>query len=250
MSRRGRRHLLHPQHGARSLPDVLDAARRNVFGTGLSFLSLKLGTAILGFLTLPFIYLLGKEIGGNAGGTPRLPPDGDRLLAERDQPGGIALSALSALRRADALFPDPRPADAQPQRFLLSGLFLGSACMATVPSASCRSCGCRLHVCTGCMTSRKARAGIRSVWLAMLGSLPCSSSSLSCVTGLDIPAEFGFPRCLALSGGEPDHRARLADLPLERLERAAHVQLRRRRDLGPFGARTVPRWMSSRLHCS
>lgn len=35
-----------------------------VFGTGLSFLSLKLGTAILGFLTLPFIYLLGKEVGG------------------------------------------------------------------------------------------------------------------------------------------------------------------------------------------
>ncbi|RIK31578.1 MAG: hypothetical protein DCC56_05185 [Anaerolineae bacterium] len=35
-----------------------------VFGTGFSFLSLKLGTAILGFLTLPFIYLLGKEIGG------------------------------------------------------------------------------------------------------------------------------------------------------------------------------------------
>ncbi|NWG05347.1 MAG: glycosyltransferase family 39 protein [Chloroflexi bacterium] len=36
----------------------------NVFGTGLSYLSLKLGTAILGFLTLPFIYLLGREIGG------------------------------------------------------------------------------------------------------------------------------------------------------------------------------------------
>jgi len=35
-----------------------------VFGTGLSYLSLKLGTAILGFLTLPFIYLLGKEVGG------------------------------------------------------------------------------------------------------------------------------------------------------------------------------------------
>ena len=35
-----------------------------IFGTGLSFLSLKLGTAILGFLTLPFIYLLGKELGG------------------------------------------------------------------------------------------------------------------------------------------------------------------------------------------
>jgi hypothetical protein len=35
-----------------------------VFGTGLSFLSLKLGTALLGFFTLPFIYLLGKELGG------------------------------------------------------------------------------------------------------------------------------------------------------------------------------------------
>jgi len=36
----------------------------NLFGTGFSYLSLKLGAAILGFLTLPFIYLLGKEIGG------------------------------------------------------------------------------------------------------------------------------------------------------------------------------------------
>ncbi len=35
----------------------------NIFGTGLSFLSLKLGTALLGILTLPFIYLLGKEFG-------------------------------------------------------------------------------------------------------------------------------------------------------------------------------------------
>ena len=35
-----------------------------VFGTGLSFLSLKLGTVLLGALTLPFIYLLGKEWGG------------------------------------------------------------------------------------------------------------------------------------------------------------------------------------------
>ena len=35
----------------------------NVFGTGLSYLSLKLGTALLGILTLPYIYLLGKELG-------------------------------------------------------------------------------------------------------------------------------------------------------------------------------------------
>ena len=36
----------------------------NVFGTGLSFLSLKLGTALIGILTLPYVYLLGKEFGG------------------------------------------------------------------------------------------------------------------------------------------------------------------------------------------
>jgi heme/copper-type cytochrome/quinol oxidase subunit 4 len=36
-----------------------------IFGTGLSFLSLKIGTVIFGLLTLPFVYLLGKEIGGN-----------------------------------------------------------------------------------------------------------------------------------------------------------------------------------------
>lgn len=38
-----------------------------LFGTGLSFLSLKIGTALLGLLTLPYIYLLGKELG-----SPRL----------------------------------------------------------------------------------------------------------------------------------------------------------------------------------
>jgi hypothetical protein len=36
-----------------------------VFGTGLTFLSLKLGTALIGIFTLPFIYLLGKEFGGS-----------------------------------------------------------------------------------------------------------------------------------------------------------------------------------------
>lgn len=35
-----------------------------LFGTGLSFLSLKIGTALIGLFSLPYIYLLGKEIGG------------------------------------------------------------------------------------------------------------------------------------------------------------------------------------------
>ena len=35
-----------------------------LLGTGLSFLTLKIGTALIGLFTLPYVYLLGKEIGG------------------------------------------------------------------------------------------------------------------------------------------------------------------------------------------
>jgi hypothetical protein len=35
-----------------------------LFGTGLTFISLKIGTVLIGLFTLPYIYLLGKEIGG------------------------------------------------------------------------------------------------------------------------------------------------------------------------------------------
>jgi uncharacterized membrane protein len=40
----------------------LTAAVALIFGTGLSFISLKIGTALAGLVTLPFIYLLGKEV--------------------------------------------------------------------------------------------------------------------------------------------------------------------------------------------
>lgn len=39
-----------------------------LFGQGVSFFSLKLGTVILGALTLPFIYLIGKELGNKRAG--------------------------------------------------------------------------------------------------------------------------------------------------------------------------------------
>lgn len=39
-----------------------------IFRTGLSFLSLKLGTALIGIFTLPYVYLLGKEYGGARAG--------------------------------------------------------------------------------------------------------------------------------------------------------------------------------------
>ena len=50
--------------GREAIQFYLTAAIAQLLGTGIAFISLKIGTALLGFLTLPFIYLIGKEIGG------------------------------------------------------------------------------------------------------------------------------------------------------------------------------------------
>ncbi|MHB1482348.1 MAG: ArnT family glycosyltransferase [Bellilinea sp.] len=40
----------------------------DLFNTGISFVSLKIGTVVLGILILPFLYLLGKELGSRLAG--------------------------------------------------------------------------------------------------------------------------------------------------------------------------------------
>lgn len=49
--------------GREAIQMYLTAAIAVLCNTGLSFISLKLGTALAGLLTLPYIYLLGKELG-------------------------------------------------------------------------------------------------------------------------------------------------------------------------------------------
>jgi hypothetical protein len=51
--------------GREMIEFYLAAFTAKVFGTGISFITLKLVTAAAGLLTLPFIYLFGKEIGGS-----------------------------------------------------------------------------------------------------------------------------------------------------------------------------------------
>jgi len=59
----GERPIFFPRNtGREALQFYLTAALASLFGTGLSHLSLKLGTALAGLLVLPFIYLTGKEI--------------------------------------------------------------------------------------------------------------------------------------------------------------------------------------------
>ncbi len=50
--------------GREALQFYMAAATDKLLGTGISHLTLKIGTALAGVLTLPFIYLLGKEVGG------------------------------------------------------------------------------------------------------------------------------------------------------------------------------------------
>ncbi len=49
--------------GREALQMYLTAAIIQILGTGISFISLKIGTVLAGLLTLPYIYLLGKEFG-------------------------------------------------------------------------------------------------------------------------------------------------------------------------------------------
>jgi 4-amino-4-deoxy-L-arabinose transferase-like glycosyltransferase len=50
--------------GREAIQMYLSASIAILLNTGLSFITLKIGTVLCGVLTLPYVYLLGKEIGG------------------------------------------------------------------------------------------------------------------------------------------------------------------------------------------
>ncbi len=59
----GQYHIFFPRNtGREAFQMYLTAAMALIFNTGLSFMSLKLGTALAGVFTLPFIYWTGKEV--------------------------------------------------------------------------------------------------------------------------------------------------------------------------------------------
>ena len=60
----GLTHIFFPRNTGREADQMyLTLVVSWIFGTGLSFLSLKIGTVICGLATLPYMYLLGKELG-------------------------------------------------------------------------------------------------------------------------------------------------------------------------------------------
>jgi 4-amino-4-deoxy-L-arabinose transferase-like glycosyltransferase len=62
---RGQTHIFFPRNtGREAIQMYLTLVVSWIFSTGLSFLSLKIGTVFCGLATLPYMYLLGKEFGG------------------------------------------------------------------------------------------------------------------------------------------------------------------------------------------
>ena len=60
---RGQYSIFFPRNtGREAFQFYLTALIVKTFGTGITFISLKIGTALAGLLTLPYIYLLGKEL--------------------------------------------------------------------------------------------------------------------------------------------------------------------------------------------
>lgn len=174
----------------------------NAFGTGLSFLSLKLGTAILGFLTLPFIYLLGKEIGG-----PRVGLIAFILVGIAYWPNLISRIGLRfplyPLFAAPTLLYLIRGLRTRNRNdFLLSGLFLGIGLhgyspMRVVP----------IVVITAFLLYwlHSQSVGARRdlpVWLAMLGLVALVTFLPLLRYWIEHPAEFGFRATSRLTGVE------------------------------------------------
>jgi 4-amino-4-deoxy-L-arabinose transferase-like glycosyltransferase len=96
--------------GREAFQMYLTAAVARFFGTGLSHMSLKLGTALAGFFTLPFIYLLGKEVGGRWVALLAFVLAGVAYWPNVIARVGTAFSALPAVCRADVVFSDSRAA--------------------------------------------------------------------------------------------------------------------------------------------
>ena len=96
-----------------------------IFQTGLTFQSLKIGTALLGFFTLPFIYLLGKEIANRRAGLLAMAFAG--IAYWPNVIGRVGLRfPLYPLFVAPTLYFLLRGLRAQSRNdFILSGLFLG-----------------------------------------------------------------------------------------------------------------------------
>ena len=174
----------------------------NVFGTGISFFSLKLGTAILGFLTLPFIYLLGTEIGGKRVGLFAFVLTGIAYWPNVISRIGLRFP-LYPLFAAPTLFFLLRGLRTRNRNdFLLSGLFLGLGLHGYSPMRIVPFVVAAAFLLYWLHSQSKGARRELPLWLTMLAlvSLFVFLPLLSYWAGH--PAEFGFRAMSRLSNVE------------------------------------------------
>jgi hypothetical protein len=103
----------------------LTALLAQVLGTGLSFISLKIGTVLIGLFALPYTYLLGKEIGGQRVAVFALILAGTAYWLNTISRIGLRFPLYPAFA-APVLYHLIRGLRTQNRNdFILSGLFLG-----------------------------------------------------------------------------------------------------------------------------
>jgi hypothetical protein len=173
-----------------------------LFGTGFSFLSLKLGTAILGFLTLPFIYLLGKEIGGRRVGLIAFIMAGIAYWPNVISRIGLRFP-LYPLFAAPVLFFLLRGLQTRNRNdFLLSGLFLGLGLHGYSPFRIMPFVVAAAFVVYWLHEQSKGARKDGVIWLTMLALTSFFVFIPLLRYWVDHPAEFGFRAVSRLSGIE------------------------------------------------
>ena len=173
-----------------------------LFGTGLSFLSLKLGTAILGFLTLPFVYMLGREIGGQRVGLIAFILAGIAYWPNVISRVGLRFP-LYPLFVAPTLFFLIRGLRTRNRNdFLLSGLFLGIGLHGYSPMRIVPFVVIAAFVLYWLHSQSKGARKDILVWLTMLGLTALFVFLPLLRYWMDHPAEFGFRAFSRLSNVE------------------------------------------------
>jgi hypothetical protein len=174
----------------------------NLFGSGLSFLSLKLGTAILGFLTLPFIYMLGKEIGGRRVGLFAFILAGIGYWPNVISRVGLRFP-LYPLFVAPTLFFLIRGLRTRNRNdFLLSGLFLGLGLHGYSPFRIVPLVVIAAFILFWLHDQSKGARRDSVIWLGLLGFTSLFVFLPLLRYWVDYPAEFGFRAASRLSGIE------------------------------------------------
>jgi hypothetical protein len=109
-----------------------------VFQTGLSFQSLKIGTAIFGFITLPFICLLGKEVANRRAGLLAMLFAGIAYWPNVISRVGCASRSIRSLLRPRSISSCAVSARPAATTSFFPASSSASACMGTVPFGLCR----------------------------------------------------------------------------------------------------------------